>query len=279
MNSRRVTGPSVSTCDNVTGQLPPLGAPPIAIAAFSGLARLAACREGLRATVRWLLAQGADANTNLRLPGAEHPLPVLYGATAHGGDGKIVQALLAAGADPNDNESLYHATEQADRSILDALVQAGARWPGTNALFRQLDHNDLPGLHQALGGAQVHLVDHGGHHLSRSGVEVDLGSLVDEVEHGFVRRLKVGLAPEEAAYIGAEVCRAGRKADIEAHAIHGIRGYTAVHPEFPHARGSRVDSTGAAHYPTTPRRHDATAPRRHGATTPRRHGATTPRRG
>jgi ankyrin repeat protein len=134
----------------VHAPLPPLAAPPIAIAAFSGLARIAACRDGLRATVRWLLAQGADANTRLGLPGVEHPLPVLYGATAHAGDGEIVRALLAAGADPNDNESLYHATEQADRSILDALVQAGARWAGTNALFRQLDHDDLPGLQQAL---------------------------------------------------------------------------------------------------------------------------------
>ena len=130
--------------------LPPLAAPPIAIAAFSGLARVAACRDGVRATVRWLLAHGADANTRLRVPGADHSLPVLYGATAHAGDGEVVRALLGAGADPNDNESLYHATEQADRSILDALVQAGARWPGTNALFRQLDHDDLPGLHQAL---------------------------------------------------------------------------------------------------------------------------------
>ncbi|MFZ2987546.1 ankyrin repeat domain-containing protein, partial [Ideonella sp.] len=130
--------------------LPPLAAPPIAIAAFSGLGHVAACREGLRDTVRWLLAHGADANTRLSVPGADHPLPVLYGATVHAGDGEIVRALLAAGADPNDNESLYHTTEQADRSILDALVQAGARWPGTNALFRQLDHDDLPGLQQAL---------------------------------------------------------------------------------------------------------------------------------
>lgn len=130
--------------------LPPLAAPPIAIAAFSGLARVAECREGLRATVRWLLAHGAEANARLRVPGAEHPLPVLYGATAHAGDAEIVRALLAAGADPNDNESLYHATEQADRSIVEALVRAGARWPGTNALFRQLDHDDLPGLQQAL---------------------------------------------------------------------------------------------------------------------------------
>ncbi len=31
------------------------------------------------------------------------------------------------------------------------------------------------------------------------------------------------------------------RAMLDAHAVHGIRGYTAVHPEFPHARGSRVD--------------------------------------
>ncbi|MBP7666189.1 MAG: hypothetical protein KA774_05030, partial [Burkholderiaceae bacterium] len=66
--------------------LPPLAAPPIAIAAFSGLARVAACRDGVRATVRWLLAHGADANTRLRVPGADHSLPVLCGATAHAGD-------------------------------------------------------------------------------------------------------------------------------------------------------------------------------------------------
>jgi hypothetical protein len=40
-----------------------------------------------------------------------------------------VQRLLAAGADPNDNESLYHAVEQDDRRIVAALVAAGARWP------------------------------------------------------------------------------------------------------------------------------------------------------
>ena len=131
--------------------LPPFGAPALAAVVFSSLARLDDCRAGHVATVRWLLAQGADANGRWAPAAhADQPLPLLYGAVARAACFETVQALLEAGADPNDNESLYHATEQADRSILDALVQAGARWPGTNALFRQLDHDDLPGLHQAL---------------------------------------------------------------------------------------------------------------------------------
>lgn len=129
--------------------LPPWNSPPLAYAAFSSLARLPAFRPGLVATVAWLLDRGADPNARLTEPGGE-PLPVLYGAVARAACRETVQALLAAGADPNDHESLYHATEQADRGILEALVTAGARWAGTNALFRQLDHDGLPALRQCL---------------------------------------------------------------------------------------------------------------------------------
>lgn len=131
--------------------LPPLGAPPLAYAVFSSLARLDECRSGHIETVHWLLEQGADANARWAPAAhADEPLPMLYGAVARAACFETVQALLQAGADPNDNESLYHATEQADRRILAALVQAGARWAGTNALFRQLDHDRLDDLRQAL---------------------------------------------------------------------------------------------------------------------------------
>ncbi len=131
--------------------LPPFGAPALASVVFSSLARLDECRAAHIATVQWLLAQGADANA--RWAPAAHPdapLPMLYGAVARAACFESVQALLQAGADPNDNESLYHATEQTDRRIIAALVQAGARWHGTNALFRQLDHDRLDDLRQVL---------------------------------------------------------------------------------------------------------------------------------
>lgn len=131
--------------------LPPFGAPALAAVVFSSLARLDECRAGHLATVRWLLAQGADANGRWAPAAhADRPLPLLYGAVARAACFETVLALLEAGADPNDDESLYHATEQADRRILDALVRHGARWRGTNALFRQLDHDRLEDLRQVL---------------------------------------------------------------------------------------------------------------------------------
>ncbi len=158
--------------------LPPLNAPALAYACFSSLARLPEQRPGLIATVQWLLDQGADPNTRWVDPaGSEEALPVLYGAVARAACFDTVQALLKAGADPNDNESLYHATEQTDRRLFAALVHAGARWKGTNALYRQLDHDSLEDLQQVLDlGADVHESDPDGggplHHAITRGRSV-----------------------------------------------------------------------------------------------------------
>lgn len=134
---------------------PLAGLAPLALVAFSALARLDACRDALLAAAHTLLAQGADANAVLHDGGVD--LPLLYGAVARAQSLPLVQALLAAGAEPNDGESLYHATEQADPRFVAALVAAGARWAGTNALLRLLDREDLPALAQALAlGADVH---------------------------------------------------------------------------------------------------------------------------
>jgi hypothetical protein len=130
--------------------VPPWKAPPLALVAFSSLATVGH-EPALLATLDRLLAAGADPNAGLVDPASpERPLPVLYGAVARARSAALVERLLAAGADPNDNESLYHAVEQDDRRIVAALVAAGARWPGTNALFRQLDFEPLPHLEQVL---------------------------------------------------------------------------------------------------------------------------------
>lgn len=143
---------------DLAAPLPPLQATPLACAAFSSLARLEEQRTGLVATVRWLLAQGADPNTRWADPARpDERLPVLYGAVSRAACFETTLALLQAGAEPNDKESLYHATEQSDRRIIAALVQAGARWNGTHALYRQLDHDRLEHLRQVLElGANVH---------------------------------------------------------------------------------------------------------------------------
>jgi len=171
---------------DLAAPLRPLGAPALALAAASSLARIDALRPGLVATVQWLLAQGADANTRWAGPARpDEQLPVLYSAVSRAGCFETVQALLRAGADPNDHESLYHATEQADRRIIAALVQAGARWRGTNALYRQLDHDDLANLRQVLDlGADLREPGPGGagplHHAITRGRSVDFVRLLVE---------------------------------------------------------------------------------------------------
>lgn len=169
-------------------RLPPWGAPPLALVACSSLAR-AGHEAALLANLDSLLAAGADPNAGLPDPDSpQRPLPVLYGAVARARSLPMVTRLLTAGADPNDNESLYHAVEQTDRRIVAALVAAGARWPGTNALFRQLDHDDLAALQQVLTlGADANELSAGTgtrplHHAVARGRSLDHLALL--VQHG-----------------------------------------------------------------------------------------------
>lgn len=91
--------------------------------------------------LQYFYEQGADLNQLLTLPGTDHRQTVLYGAIGHCPNPDLAQKLLSLGADPNDNECLYHATEWQDHGILEALFAAGAKVGTTNALFRLLDHD------------------------------------------------------------------------------------------------------------------------------------------
>jgi hypothetical protein len=54
--------------------------------------------------------------------------------------------LLQAGANPDDNVSLYHSVESRDRTCTRLLLDAGARVAGTNAIGRVLDYGRLEDL-------------------------------------------------------------------------------------------------------------------------------------
>lgn len=88
-----------------------------------------------------LRAAGADVNAGLPQDGGGALSP-LYGALGQAGNMRLAEWLLANGADPNDGESLYHATELGHSAGVALLLRHGARPEGTNALARALDFND-----------------------------------------------------------------------------------------------------------------------------------------
>ncbi len=94
-----------------------------------------------------LLAHGAGVNESMPVaPDNDHQLSVLYGAIGHANNMQLGRWLLEHGADPNDGESLYHATELGHHEGLRMLLEHGADPAGTNALLRAMDFDDVTGV-------------------------------------------------------------------------------------------------------------------------------------
>jgi ankyrin repeat protein len=134
--------------------------PPLVAVTHSTLARLAEYRGALHRCLRLLLDRGADPNAfifnrrpphSLEKPG-EDRLTAIYGAAGKLHDVRMTAMLLAAGADANDNESLYHSIDDPDRTLpcTRLLLEAGTRVEGTNALAKVLDFDNLAGLEMLL---------------------------------------------------------------------------------------------------------------------------------
>jgi ankyrin repeat protein len=93
------------------------------------------------ALARKLLDRGADPNASFE--NEYGSMSALYGAAGVAHDPELTQMLLEAGADPDDNESLYHATESPDATCVELLLAHGAETRGTNALAHALDDERL----------------------------------------------------------------------------------------------------------------------------------------
>src|SRR5918912_4044441 len=88
--------------------------------------------------LRELLERGADPNAVFV---NEHgPMSAVYGAAGVVHEPEMTRLLLEAGADPNDNESVYHSCEAESPECLRLLLEHGAVAPGTYALAHALDY-------------------------------------------------------------------------------------------------------------------------------------------
>jgi ankyrin repeat protein len=97
-----------------------------------------------RDLVRELLERGADPNRRFATQWGE--TSALYGAAGVVHDPETTRLLLAAGADPDDNESLYHSVEAEATECTRLLLEHGAKTRGTNALAHALDFDRIAPL-------------------------------------------------------------------------------------------------------------------------------------
>ena len=93
------------------------------------------------ALARELLERGADPNAFF--VNEYGKMSALYGAAGVRYDPELTRALLDAGANPNDGESLYHATEAESPECVRILLEHGAETADTNALAHALDNDRL----------------------------------------------------------------------------------------------------------------------------------------
>jgi ankyrin repeat protein len=119
---------------------------------FSRYLRLDRTRsDGFLAAATALLDAGANANTGWYEAG-HRPNPAwesaLYGAAGLAQNQALTRLLLERGADPNDDETPYHAPESYNNETLAVLVESGKLNPDslTTMLVRKADWHDLDGI-------------------------------------------------------------------------------------------------------------------------------------
>ncbi|QIE46841.1 hypothetical protein G5B38_15655 [Pseudohalocynthiibacter aestuariivivens] len=119
------------------------------------------------AIAEMLVAHGADVNDAVPVQeGVDHPLSALYGALSHARNMPLARWLLEQGADPNDGESLYHATELGHCEGLEMLLAHGADPRGTNALLRAMDFDDPEAVRMILAAGADDQIDRALHHAA-----------------------------------------------------------------------------------------------------------------
>lgn len=130
----------------------PYGWDPLMYLCFSRYLRLDPARtDGFVSAASALLDAGADPNGGWFEAGHQ-PTPVwesvLYGAAGIAHNAPLTRLLIERGADPNDDETPYHAPESYDNGALAVLVESGKLTADNLAmmLIRKHDWHDLDGI-------------------------------------------------------------------------------------------------------------------------------------
>jgi ankyrin repeat protein len=135
----------------VTRELGPRAWQPLVYVAYSVLARRHDARaERITEVGRLLMERGASANSSYSAPGGDgkrHSFPVLFGCIHVSDNLSLAERLLDAGADANDNQSLYHAVERFSLDALELLYRYGLKpeWL-SYCMLHQIDLGYLAGV-------------------------------------------------------------------------------------------------------------------------------------
>jgi len=133
-----------------TAKSPPYGGDALTYLSMSNYLRLDPARTpGFLRAAEALLDAGADPNAGFWETGqhASHETP-LYGAAGVAHNVELTRLLLARGADPNDDEAVYHSPETYDNAAMQLLVETGKLTPEylSMMLIRKHDWHDYDGV-------------------------------------------------------------------------------------------------------------------------------------
>jgi ankyrin repeat protein len=162
--------------------------------AFSRYLRLDKSRsDAFVPTARALLDAGASANTGWTEYIDDPPRPVLesaiYAAAGLAQHPGLTRLLLQYGADPNDEETCYHAPETYDNTVVQILIESGRCNERSLAWLaaRKADWHDEKGLLLALdGGANPNYMTQWSHTPFQHSIRRDNGLVMIEMflDHG-----------------------------------------------------------------------------------------------
>jgi ankyrin repeat protein len=138
----------------VRAMSPPHGGDPLNYLCLSKFLRLGPARsDDFVRTATALLDAGADPNTGFWTTGP-HPEreTALYGAAGVAHHPPLTRLLLERGADPNDEEAVYHSPETHASEAMRLIVETGRVTPENLVmmLVRKLDWHDYEGVRYLL---------------------------------------------------------------------------------------------------------------------------------